>query len=129
MYVATYNGQTGVVLNMTLKKVWFDRILKGLKKVEYREGKEYWDTRFLKDDNYKRIKFIRFANGYGRTAPAFTIECVGIKANVVSLPDSEDENYEKDFSEGCVDIETVKKAEDIEGYEIKLGRIVSRERC
>lgn len=37
-------------LNLTLKKKWFDMILSGEKKEEYREIKSYWINRFLKAD-------------------------------------------------------------------------------
>lgn len=35
------------ILELTLKKQWYDMILSGEKKEEYREIKEYWATRFL----------------------------------------------------------------------------------
>lgn len=35
------------ILHLTLKKKWFDMILSGVKKEEYREIKDYWARRFL----------------------------------------------------------------------------------
>jgi len=35
------------ILNLTLKKKWFDMILSGEKKEEYREIKQYWETRLF----------------------------------------------------------------------------------
>ena len=35
------------ILNLTLKKKWFDMILSGEKKEEYREIKDYWARRFV----------------------------------------------------------------------------------
>lgn len=35
------------ILPLTLKKQWFDMILSGEKKEEYREIKDYWGMRFL----------------------------------------------------------------------------------
>lgn len=34
------------MLTLPIKKKWFDMILSGEKKEEYREIKPYWDTRF-----------------------------------------------------------------------------------
>lgn len=127
MRQVTYNGKTGGLMNMTLKGVWFKRILSGVKKIEYREGKDYWDDRLLGHDS--EIKFIRFSNGYGSKVPAFTIECVGIKANLGSHPTKGNPAYEKDFSEDCVALDSVDNVEKINEYQIKLGRIVSRENC
>ena len=38
-------------LNLTLKKKWFDMILLGEKKEEYRKIKDYWARRFIVCDN------------------------------------------------------------------------------
>ena len=114
---------------MTLKGVWFKRILSGLKRIEYREGKDYWDSRLLDGNAWKDIKFIRFANGYGSKVPAFTIECVGIKANLGSHPKQGDKCYETDFSPDCVALDSLEDVGKVNEYQIKLGRIVSRENC
>ena len=58
------------VLHLTLKKKWFDMILSGEKKEEYREMKPYWHRRFLTKD----YDAILFRNGYGKDSPRFTIE-------------------------------------------------------
>ena len=63
------------VLHLTLKKQWFDMILSGEKKEEYREIKPYWDTRLQN----KEYDVIIFRNGYASDAPRFTIELLGIK--------------------------------------------------
>ena len=57
------------ILNLTLKKKWFDMILSGEKKHEYREIKPYWTKRLFK--NYDAINFV---NGYGKHRPQFLIE-------------------------------------------------------
>ena len=94
------------VLHLTLKKKWFDMILSGDKKEEYREIKPYWFRRLVycgKDDlinewckdiqdkklaarwnydNYyygKSFNKILFRNGYSKNAPSFEIECKGIE--------------------------------------------------
>lgn len=76
-------------LILPIKKVWFDMILKGEKKEEYREIKPYWTKRF---ENYfgkyysfditpptpvwnTQKKTIIFRNGYGSDVPSFEAEC------------------------------------------------------
>jgi uncharacterized protein (DUF736 family) len=67
------------VLHLNLKKKWFDMILSGEKKCEYREIKPYWAKR-LKDFLVKNpFDVIVFRNGYAKDAPTFTIECRGIR--------------------------------------------------
>jgi hypothetical protein len=76
------------ILNLTLKKKWFDMILSGEKKEEYREFKEYWIKRFgyayessgcPEDNGYWNEEMknlpdaICFTNGYGKHRPSFTI--------------------------------------------------------
>ncbi len=60
------------VLHLYLKKKWFDMILSGQKKEEYREMKPYWHARLLN----KSFDVICFKNGYQKNAPEFTIEFV-----------------------------------------------------
>lgn len=43
------------VLNLTLKKQWFDMISKGIKPEEYREVKAYWTKRLLLDKNGNKM--------------------------------------------------------------------------
>ncbi len=61
------------ILHLTLKKKWFDMILSGEKKEEYREIKPYWDKRLNKSYSH-----IIFTNGYGKDKPNFKIELKGI---------------------------------------------------
>lgn len=88
-----YNKKSYLIL--PIKKKWFDMILYGEKKEEYREIKPYWETRFQKyygmlynttevkdvDGNTPKYiwnpqpKIIRFKNGYGKDAPYFDAEC------------------------------------------------------
>jgi hypothetical protein len=74
-------------LTLTLKKKWFDMILSGEKKEEYREIKPYWLTRFkyycnhddmMHELNYEYTHII-FKNGYSKDAPSFLIELNDIK--------------------------------------------------
>jgi len=129
MAQATFNGVTGEIINMTLKYHWFNRILSGKKHIEYREAKDYWHSRLIGHD----YKFIRFSKGY--TSTSFVIECKGIKAMLIDNPNvgsepEEDENYEKDFTEGTIALDSDEFDKDIVAeYQIKLGKIVSRHLC
>lgn len=84
--------QTGTVkiLQLTLKKQWFDRILSGEKTEEYREIKPYWEIRLTvpieSEDGefephfvyFKHYDAIEFTNGYGNHMPKMLVECKGI---------------------------------------------------
>ena len=72
------------VLHLNLKSVWFDMILSGLKKEEYREIKPYWERRFGKELCSILIKnqpwhpafvTICFSNGYSKDRRQFYIDC------------------------------------------------------
>jgi hypothetical protein len=56
------------ILEMTLKKKWFDMISSGEKKEEYREVKPYWESRICG----KEHTHVRFRNGYTKNAPSIT---------------------------------------------------------
>ncbi len=79
------------VLQLTLKKEWFDKILSGEKTVEYREVKRHWNTRLcgagtmcntdlskVLDFVPRHFDYIFFRNGYAKDAPHFKIECKSI---------------------------------------------------
>jgi len=83
------------ILHLTLNKKWFDMILSGEKKEEYREIKPYWITRLVKYfQNYsalinypylydrgkgkyhiefKSFTHIKFVNGYGKDKPTMIL--------------------------------------------------------
>ena len=83
------------MLTLPIKKKWFDMILSGEKKEEYREIKPYYETRFMnlfgiimRDGEYLKcsdiglsecekndIQTIRFRNGYSKNSPSFIAEC------------------------------------------------------
>lgn len=92
------------VLHLTLKKKWFDMIVSGEKKEEYREIKPFWIKRFLNGSQnidpsvlndkmkplslseYTYLEFWRkefdiivFKNGYSAFAPSITIDWVGLE--------------------------------------------------
>lgn len=95
------------ILNLTLKRQWYDKILSGEKLDEYREVKPYWINRLLwhefheetkclnslkdaiyqnaesnsvlkPDSVFKHFDAIQFTNGYSKTSPSFLIECKSI---------------------------------------------------
>jgi len=70
------------VLRLTLKKKWFDMIISGEKKEEYREIKQYWIKRLTNQNPdgtvngksfYKDYNFVEFINGYGKDAPKMIV--------------------------------------------------------
>jgi len=67
------------VLHLTLKKKWFDEILAGKKKWEYRELKPYWERRLFTESGEPRaFSHIRFRNGYQPTSRAMDVEFLGV---------------------------------------------------
>ena len=79
------------MLTLPIKKKWFDMILSGEKKEEYREIKPYYISRIrnnvefissLDDDSVIEVIRIggikinvRFRNGYGKDSPSFVAKC------------------------------------------------------
>ena len=67
-------------LHLTLHKRWFDEILAGTKKIEYRDIKPYWTKRLFNDDGSSR-KFdeIYFRNGYSKNSRKMRVKFKGIR--------------------------------------------------
>lgn len=77
------------MLILPIKKKWFDMILSGEKKEEYRETSAYWMTRFAKVfgeypyglvypkcfETTGIVGEIMFRNGYSKNFPAFIAKC------------------------------------------------------
>lgn len=72
------------MLILPIKKKWFDMILSGEKKKEYREVKPYYESRFanifgkeylIKNANECPAKEIVFRNGYSSNSSSFTANC------------------------------------------------------
>jgi hypothetical protein len=69
-------------LHLVLKRRWFDMILSGDKKEEYREIFSHWTKRLTvkgSDLIFKNFNTVTFTNGYRPNSPRFTIECKGIE--------------------------------------------------
>src|SRR5688572_29472485 len=67
-------------LNIIIKQEYFDEILSGNKKTEYREVKDFWTSR-LYDEKGKPRKYDRilFRAGYDPGVPEMVVEFKGIK--------------------------------------------------
>lgn len=69
------------ILHLNLKGKWFDMILSGEKKEEYRDQTEYWSRRLMNDSSepmkglFKVFDAICFSNGYATNRKQFTIKC------------------------------------------------------
>lgn len=68
------------ILHLTLMKRWFDEILVGTKKVEYREIKPYWTKRLFEENGKpKHYDFVLFRNGYSKSARKIITEFKGLR--------------------------------------------------
>lgn len=67
------------MLILPIKKKWYDMILSGEKKEEYREIKPYYETRFRNVWGYPAYwgerHLVCFRNGYSKNSPNFVAEC------------------------------------------------------
>lgn len=90
-------------LHLNLHSKWFNMILSGQKKEEYREMKPFWHKRFLAG---KEFSTITFSNGYGKNRRQFVIECKGVQS--------------------CLGIVEWGAPEGVCVYILKLGQILSR---
>ena len=70
------------ILNLTLKKEWFDMIASGEKTEEYREIKPYWKNRLELNDKdgfiFRQFNQVLFTNGYGNNRPSMLFRVDGI---------------------------------------------------
>jgi len=66
------------ILQLTLKKQWFDLIASGEKVFEYREYKPHWISRFMSKSGTRNYDEVRFTNGYGKNRPYLRCEYIGM---------------------------------------------------
>lgn len=71
------------MITLPIKKKWFDMILSGEKKEEYREMKHYYHSRFENIGLLNNVlepkgvtRWVKFRNGYSRKSPSF---CARVK--------------------------------------------------
>lgn len=63
---------------MTIKRKWFDLILLGEKKEEYRDVKKFYTSRLVN----KGITHLKLINGYSRDKPYLIVELKEIKVGL-----------------------------------------------
>jgi len=64
-------------LKLVLTRKWYEMILSGEKKEEYREIKPFWNKRLN-----KKYDSVIFYHGYAKDRPCFEIECKGIEQSL-----------------------------------------------
>lgn len=62
-------------LHLVLTKQWFDMILSGEKKEEYRRIKPYWNIRLL----HKSFDTVTFSHGYSKKRRQMVVEFKGLQ--------------------------------------------------
>lgn len=67
------------VLNLTLKKKWFDMIASGEKTEEYREIKPYFQKMFEWPIIKRNWDVVTFRNGYKPDSPRITVKFLGVR--------------------------------------------------
>lgn len=85
-------------LHLNLKKQWFDMILSGEKKEEYRDITDYWRNRIIEHSESENIEgyfnflhhgksfdTVTFSNGYSKTRPQFEVELKDIRVGFGNL--------------------------------------------
>jgi hypothetical protein len=75
------------ILHLPIKRHWFDLILRGIKKEEYRELKNHWLRRLTDGKRFKTFDIVRFSNGYGAGVPTVDVEFIDIHFGCPSNPD------------------------------------------
>lgn len=82
------------ILDLPIKKKWFDMIRSGEKKEEYRAISRHWTSRLVEkiaeyesefcihnigfEAIFKTFDFVRFRNGYRKESPIIYVECRGV---------------------------------------------------
>jgi hypothetical protein len=99
-----------MTLKLTLKKMPFEVMVTGEKKIEFRCPSKWIESRLFDKENSKRnYKFIEFTNGYGKSRPFFKAKYNGFYVS---------NNVNELFSNGLEIISNEKT------YCIKIGDII-----
>lgn len=61
-------------LHLVLQRVYFNQILAGTKKSEYREEKPFYNSRFMRDGKYRNFSHVDFQEGYQKGARRMKVE-------------------------------------------------------
>ena len=76
------------VLHLTLTKEWFGEILSGRKKDEYRDIKEYWRKRLVRQDGtylFKEFDEVHFKNGYRKDSPFMRVKWIRCREDIKNM--------------------------------------------
>jgi hypothetical protein len=63
------------ILILIVKRKWYDLIVGGQKRVEFRARKPHWDSRLFKT----HYLYVEFRNGYRADSPCATFNLLGIR--------------------------------------------------
>jgi hypothetical protein len=81
-------------LHLTILRAYFDEILQGKKKEEYREASPYWLRRLKQEADHRRpltFTHVAFRNGYNPDSPSLTIELEDIELMTFRQPQGKKE--------------------------------------
>ena len=62
-------------LSLNLHRQYFDAIVAGTKKTEYRQNTDYWRRRLVG----RKYREVHFRNGYATRAPFMRVEFLGVR--------------------------------------------------
>lgn len=98
---------------MNVKKKWFNLMVRGIKKEEFRVFKPYWTSRleekFFDQTAYRDFDFVVVSNGYASDRPYFIAVCTKIHSEDAPKRNVDEHGYHLDWDEYC--------------YVISLGQI------
>jgi hypothetical protein len=63
------------ILRLTIEQQYFDAIVSGTKRTEYRDKKDYWKTRL----EGRKYDIVHFRNGYTQGVPEAFVEFRGLR--------------------------------------------------
>jgi len=79
------------VLRLNMVKMWYDLILSGFKKEEYRDDSDYYHSRLYK----RKYDMVEFINGYHPGARRMCFEVIEIKLGKGNPDWGGDPNYDQ----------------------------------
>lgn len=70
------------ILRVVIKREYFNQIISGEKKEEYRKLSDYWASRLVN----RKYDFVEFINGYKKDAPRALVEYNGYEIKEIRHP-------------------------------------------
>lgn len=61
-------------LFLVLERVYFNQIIEGTKDIEYRENKAFYQSRLIRNDEFRNFKLVLFQEGCHKSARKMTVE-------------------------------------------------------